>query len=271
MSTNTPYSPGSPKSLGQHFLTDTTVLDEIIQAAELTRNDIVVEVGPGRGILTNRLIAHAGHILAIELDAKLANRIETQLGHPKNLTSIIGDARYTDINELIGPNNKFKMVSNLPYYAANPIIRHFLELPHKPQVMVVMVQEEVAKSMIADPGQMGILSVAVQYYAKTKLVCTVPPQAFYPIPKVSSAVVKMEVYQESPFQLANTDAFFRLVKAGFRAPRKKLHNSLSRGLNIPTASAIRLIEVSGIDPNRRPASLSIDDWITLYSRWLESN
>ena len=271
MSTNTPYSPGSPKSLGQHFLTDTTVLDEIIQAAELTRNDIVVEVGPGRGILTNRLIAHAGHILAIELDAKLANRIETQLGHPKNLTSIIGDARYTDINELIGPNNKFKMVSNLPYYAANPIVRHFLELPHKPQVMVVMVQEEVAKSMVADPGQMGILSVAVQYYAKTKLVCTVPPQAFYPIPKVSSAVVKMEVYQESPFQLANTDAFFRLVKAGFRAPRKKLHNSLSRGLNIPTASAITLIEMAGIDPNRRPASLSIDDWITLYSRWLESN
>ena len=99
MSTNPPYSPGSPKSLGHHFLPETTVLDEIIQAAELTRNDIVVEVGPGRGILTNRLIAHAGHILTIELDATLANRIETQLGHPKNLTSIIGDARYTDINE----------------------------------------------------------------------------------------------------------------------------------------------------------------------------
>ena len=271
MSTNTPYNPGSPKSLGQHFLTDTTVLDEIIQAADLTLNDIVVEVGPGRGILTKRLVANAGQIFTIELDVKLANLIETQLDYPKNLTSIIGDARYTDINELIDPDSKFKMVSNLPYYAANPIVRRFLELPPKPQVMVVMVQEEVAKSMVAEPGQMGILSVAVQYYAKTQLVCKVPPQAFYPIPKVSSAVVKMEVYPESPFHLENTDAFFSLVKAGFRAPRKKLHNSLSNGLNIPSASAIRLIEMSGIDPHCRPASLSIAEWIALYSRWLESD
>ena len=119
MSTNTPYNPGSPKSLGQHFLTDTTVLDEIIQAADLTLNDIVVEVGPGRGILTKRLVANAGQIFTIELDVKLANLIETQLDYPKNLTSIIGDARYTDINELIGPDSKFKMVSNLPYYGQN--------------------------------------------------------------------------------------------------------------------------------------------------------
>ena len=158
MSTNTPYSLGSPKSLGQHFLTDKTVINQIIQAAELTQDDIVVEIGPGKGILTKHLISTAGKIFSIELDARLAQRLPSQLGSPKNLTCVTGDARFKDITDLVGNSVKYKMVSNLPYYAANPIIRRFLEVPPKPECMVVMVQEEVAKSMVAEPGQMGLLS-----------------------------------------------------------------------------------------------------------------
>ena len=268
MSTNTPYSLGSPKSLGQHFLTDKTVISQIIQAAELTQDDIVVEIGPGKGILTKHLISTAGKIFSIELDARLAQRLPTQLGCPTNLTCVTGDARFKDITDLVGTSIKYKIVSNLPSYAANPIIRRFLEVPPKPECMVVMVQEEVAKSMVAEPGQMGLLSVAVQYYAKAQLVCRVSPQSFDPIPKVWSAVVKMEVYPESPFQLEDPDPFFSFVKAGFRSPRKKLHNSLSYGLGIPPSSATELIEMSGLDPQSRPASLAIDNWITMYSQWL---
>ena len=271
MSTNTPYSLGSRKSLGQHFLTDKTVINQIIQAAELTRDDIVVEIGPGKGILTKHLISTAGQIFSIELDARLAQRLPSQLGCPNNLTCVTGDARFKDITDLVGNNGKYKMVSNLPYYAANPIIRRFLEVPPKPQCMVVMVQEEVAKAMVAEPGQMGLLSVAVQYYAKPQLVCRVSPQSFHPVPKVWSAVVKMEVYPKSPFHLEDPDAFFSFVKAGFRSPRKKLHNSLSSGLGIQGSSATALIEMSGLDPQSRPASLSIDNWLAMYSRWLVSN
>ena len=271
MSTNTPYSLGTRKSLGQHFLTDKTVITQIIQAANLTQDDIVVEVGPGKGILTKQLISTAGKIFSIELDPRLAQRLQTQLGSPTNLTCVVGDARFKDITDLVGYNVKYKMVSNLPYYAANPIVRRFLEVPPKPECMVVMVQEEVAKSMVAEPGQMGLLSVAVQYYAKAQLVCRVSPQSFDPMPKVWSAVVKMEVYPESPFQLEDPDSFFSFVKAGFRSPRKKLHNSLSNGLGVPAISTTELIEMSGLDPHCRPASLSIDNWIALYSQWSVSN
>ena len=271
MSTNTPYSMGSRKSLGQHFLTDKTVIDQIIQAAELTHDDIVVEIGPGKGILTKHLISTAGKIFSIELDARLAQRLPTQLGCPDNLTCVTGDARFKDITDLVGNEVKYKMVSNLPYYAANPIIRRFLEVPPKPKCMVVMVQEEVAKAMVAEPGQMGLLSVAVQYYAKAQLVCRVSPQSFHPVPKVWSAVVKMEVYPRSPFHLEEPDPFFSFVKSGFRSPRKKLHNSLSSGLQIPANCATELIEMSGLDPQSRPASLSIDNWIAMYSQWLVSN
>jgi len=261
--------PRARKSLGQHFLNDASILDRIVEAAELTADDTALEVGPGLGALTKLLVQRAGRVVTIELDPALAAALPARLGNPANLTSMTGDARSADIAGLVGPGTPFKMLANLPYYAANPIIRRFLEIPPHPQLMVVMVQREVAQTMVAEPGKMGILSVAVQYYARPSLVCDVPPQAFHPQPKVSSAVVKLELYAESPVAVANPPAFFDLVRAGFSAPRKQLHNSLSQGLGAPPEQTAELLESVDLDGRRRAETLSLDEWTALYHSWSE--
>ena len=267
MTASSTKPPRPRKSLGQHFLNDASILDSIVEAAELTVADTALEVGPGLGALTRLLVHSAGQVVTIELDAALATALPARLGNPANLTSITGDARSADIAGLVGPGTAFKVLANLPYYAANPIIRRFLEIPPHPQLMVVMVQREVAQTMVAEPGKMGILSVAVQYYARPSLVCDVPPQAFHPQPKVSSAVVKLELYAESPVAVANPSAFFELVRAGFSARRKQLRNSLSQGLGEPPEQTGELLESAGLDGRRRAETLSLEEWTALYHSW----
>ena len=208
-------------------------------------------------------------MVTIELDPELAGTLPARLGNPANLISVAGDARHVDIAALIGLDTPYKMVANLPYYAANPIIRRFLETPPRPRLMVVMVQREVARTMVAEPGQMGILSVAVQYYARASLVCEVPPQAFQPQPKVSSAAVKLELYEESPAAVADPDAFFDLVRAGFAAPRKQLRNSLSQGLGVSPQQAAELLQSAELDGRRRAETLSLEEWTGLFTCWTE--
>jgi 16S rRNA (adenine1518-N6/adenine1519-N6)-dimethyltransferase len=267
----------SRKSLGQHFLHDGSILDRIVEAADITAHDAALEVGPGLGALTSRLVQRAGQVVTIELDPALAAALPARLGSPANLTSTTGDARSADIAGLVGTDTPYKMLSNLPYYAANPIIRRFLEIPPHPQLMVVMVQREVAQTMVAKPGKMGILSVAVQYYARPSLICDVPPQAFHPQPKVSSAVVKLELFAKSPVAVADPPAFFDLVRAGFSAPRKQLCNSLkqglgnhglgSRGLGAPPEQTAELLESVHLDGRRRAETLSLEEWTALYHSW----
>ena len=261
--------PRPRKSLGQHFLNDGSILDRIVEAAELTPDDTTLEVGPGLGALTSRLVQRAGQVVTIEMDPALASTLPARLGNPANLTSVTGDARSADIAGLVGPSTSFKMLANLPYYAANPIIRRFLETPPHPRLMVVMVQREVARTMVAEPGKMGILSVAVQYYARPSLVCDVPPQAFHPQPKVSSAVVKLELFAQSPLAVANPPAFFDLVRAGFSAPRKQLRNSLCHGLGAPPEQTAELLDSVGLDGRRRAETLSLEEWTELYHSWSE--
>ena len=268
--TASPTKPPRPrKSLGQHFLNDGSILDRIVEAAELTADDTALEVGPGLGALTGRLVQRARQVVTIELDPALAAALPARLGNPANLTSVTGDARSADIAELVGPGPPFKMLANLPFYAANPIIRRFLESPPHPELMVVMVQREVAQTMVAEPGKMGILSVAVQYYARPSLICDVPPQAFHPQPKVSSAVVKLELFAKSPVAVADPPAFFELVRAGFSAPRKQLHNSLSRGLGAPSQQTADLLESVELDGRRRAETLCLEEWTALYHSWSE--
>ncbi len=269
MTASQPKLPRPRKSLGQHFLNDGSILDRIVEAAELTADDTALEVGPGLGALTSRLVQRAGQVVTIEMDRALAATLPARLGNPANLTSVTGDARSADIGGLVGPSTPFKMLANLPYYAANPIIRRFLETPPHPQLMVVMVQREVARTMVAEPGKMGILSVAVQYYARPSLICDVPPQAFHPQPKVSSAVVKLELYAESPVAVANPPAFFELVRAGFSAPRKQLRNSLCQGLGAPPEQTAELLESVDLDGRRRAETLSLGEWTALYHSWSE--
>ena len=255
------------KSLGQHFLTDGRVIDRIVAAAELSPEDTALEVGPGRGVLTRRLVAKAGLVVAIELDDALAAALPSRLGHPPNLVTVRGDARTVDFLPCIGPDAPYRVVANLPYYAAGPIIRRFLESERKPELMVVMVQREVARSMLAQPGDMRLLSLATQFYAVPRLVCNVPAKAFRPPPNVASSVVRLELRPRPALELADPRPFFDLARAGFAAPRKQLRNSLSQGLGVPPAEIGAFLEGIGLDGRRRPETLSLDEWGMAHQSW----
>ena len=265
-------APASPpaakprKALGQHFLGDSRILNRILAAADLMPQDVVLEIGPGRGVLTRQLVRRAARVIAVELDAALAASLPARLGHPSNLEVIAADARTVDLPARLGAPTPYKVIANLPYYAANPILRRLLEMDAAwhPQLMTVMVQREVAESIAAVPGKMSLLSVAVQYYAIPRLICAVPPSAFRPPPKVASAVVRLDLRPQPAVAVADTAAFFALVRAGFAAPRKQLRNSLSHGLNRPGHCLDPLLAAAGIDSRRRAETLSLEEWAALY-------
>ena len=260
----------APRRLGQHFLEDSSVVDSIIAAADLRSTDTVVEIGPGRGALTAELVNRSGRVLLIEYDTGLADRLEEKYAAEPSVRVLNADARAfgSDLDPWLveGP---YKVVGNLPYYAANPIVRNFLESTRKPTSMVVMVQREVARDMTAQPGDMSLLSVAVQVYAKAEHVIDVPPECFNPPPRVHSSVLKLTPTPEPTVQFESAEDFFGLVRKGFRSPRKQLHNSLSDGLFITVQDARSLVELTGFETSRRPATLSIADWQVLYDTWVE--
>lgn len=253
------------KSLGQNFLVDGGVRSRIASAADLSPEDTVVEVGPGRGFLTRSLAEHAGSVVAVELDEALATGLDDK-GLP-GVHVICADAREAPAESLVDGGTAYKLVANLPYYAASPIIRRFLEADHKPTLMVVMVQREVAQTMTARQGKMGLLSVATQVYGRPRVVCHVPPRAFRPAPKVWSSVVRIDVYDAPVVPFGSPEGFFEVVRAGFRAPRKQIRNSLANGLGIAGAESEPVLVEAGIDPSRRPQTLSVAEWGRLYDAW----
>ena len=268
--TNPPPARRRPrKSLGQHFLIDPRIANRIVSAAEPTATDTVVEVGPGTGVLTRRLVERAGRVIAVEIDRRLALNLPSSLGHPDNLRVLNRDAREIPIPDLIGVGTPYKFVANLPYYAAAPIVRRFLESTTPPTIMVVMVQREVGKAMTANPGSMTLMSVATQFYARASTVINVPPRAFRPPPKVSSSVVKLEVLGKPAAAVRDDQEFFDLVRAGFAAPRKQIRNSLMQGSGASAEVVERVLGLAAIDGKRRPATLSIGEWGSLDSVWPE--
>ena len=259
------------KSRGQHFLIDTEVAERIFSALELNPTDTIVEVGPGGGALTRSLVKLAGKVIAIEIDPHLVLSLRLRLRDYPNLSIITQDARSVNLGEILEGEVTYKMVGNLPYYAAVPILRRFLELEERrPTTMVFMVQEEVARSMVAEDGRMSLLAVGVQSYGEPRIICTVPPGSFRPSPKVSSAVVSLNPRLHQAIDFEQVDEFFSVVRAGFFAPRKQIRNSLSRGMGLPPDEAGRLLEEAGINPGSRPANLSIADWWTLYQAGKET-
>ena len=250
------------KALGQHFLVGQGVVDTIIKAAEIQPEDTVVEVGPGLGVVTSELVQLAKRVVAIELDSDLASALERELG-TAGLTVVCADAREVDVPEITG-GIPYKLVANLPYYAASPILRRFLESSHPPVRAVVMVQREVARNMVAQPGAMSLVSVGVQLYGHARIVGYVPPSAFYPQPKVTSAIVCIDVYPKPALGLDDREAFFKVVRAGFSTPRKQLRNALANGLRVPPEKALTLLEKAGITPSRRAATLRLEEWGTIY-------
>ena len=255
------------KSLGQHFLVDQRILGRIVSAAELAPGDVIVEVGPGRGALTRRLLPGVAKVLAIELDSELAEDLPRRTGFPANLSVHCADARTLDVASLTGQSSTYKVAANLPYYAANPIIRRFLECAHPPARMIVMVQREVAQNMTAPPGKMSLLSVGTQFYAKASMVCEAPPSSFRPVPKVTSAVVRLDVLPQPAVDVADAGEFFDLVRAGFSAPRKQLRNSLGHGLGVAASLVDQVLEQAQVTGTRRPGALALEEWAELYGAW----
>ena len=258
-------APAKRRALAQHFLADRNVLRGIVSALELSDEDTVVEVGAGNGALTRELVRSAFAVIAVEIDAELASSLPTRLHNPANLRVINGDAREVDLAFVVGAHERYKMVGNLPYYAASPILRRFLEADGlRPSMMVVMVQREVATRMVAHDGRMSLLALGIQFYGVPRIVCTVPPSAFKPAPKVTSAVVRIDPLRRPAVEVDDAGDFFELVRAGFSAPRKQLRNSLSHGLGIHPVEAEGLLEKAGLDPSLRPENLSLEHWKRLY-------
>ena len=244
---------------------DTTVLAQILSASELGPEDTVVEVGPGRGALTRELVARAKTVIAIELDSRLAASLGQALGNSPNLRVINEDAREIDLDQALEGRESYKLVANLPYYAASPILRRFLEAgKRRPSLLVVTVQREVAKSMVAEGGRMSLLAVAIQMHGVPRIVGYVPPGAFRPQPKVTSAIVRIDPLPSPAVGVADMDEFFHIVRAGYFAPRKHLRNSLSLGLGISAGRAGELLESAGVDPGRRAENLSLGEWEGIY-------
>jgi 16S rRNA (adenine1518-N6/adenine1519-N6)-dimethyltransferase len=265
------YDIRTKKSLGQHFLIDDAALDKILDAAALTPDDIVIEVGPGLGLMTREIAKRAGWVIAIELDDKLAEILGDTIG-AENVVVLNEDVLGTNPAALLkgsAPHfpaqlRGYKVVANLPYYITSPVLRHFLEAPVKPVTMVVMVQKEVARTIVAGAGDRSVLSIAVQFYGRPSIVADVPAAAFFPPPEVDSAVVKIDVYQKPPVTVDNVDGFFKLVRAGFTAARKQVANSLAKGLNLPKEDVIKLLTKAKIDPQRRAETFTLEEWAALY-------
>ena len=250
------------KPLGQHFLVANGVINMITKAAQIEPTDTVVEVGPGLGILTEALLKQTPKVIAIELDENLANALSERI-QSDGLKIIPDDARNVDIKK-VTKGVPYKLISNLPYYAAGPILRHFIESEHPPETAVIMVQREVAKQMIAQPDHMSLVSIGTQIYGDIKIVGFIPSSAFYPKPKVTSAIVKIDTYDKPLINRANRKTFFSVVRGGFSAPRKQLRNSLAQGLKISTTAAASHLRYAGIQPEARPSTLSLEDWKALH-------
>ena len=258
------------KRLGQHFLIDGDVLQRILAASELSADDIVMEIGPGLGILTRELARRAGRVIAIELDDRLADFLKQEMRPFPNVTIINEDILKIEPATLLPKPVRYKVVANLPYYITSPVLRHFLEASVKPGLMVVMVQKEVAEAIVAGPGKRSLLSISVQFYGKPAIISQVPARAFYPAPEVDSAILRIDLYSKPVVAVDDADSFFATVRAGFASPRKQIANSLAQGLGLPKADALNVLAEASIAPQRRAETLTLEEWAELwqaYAQW----
>lgn len=251
------------KELGQHWLQDRLILADIAEAADIHETDTVLEIGPGLGTLTSELLKRAEKVVAVEFDPDLARKLPGQFPG-KNLEVIHQDILQFDLSVL--PQN-YVVVANVPYYITSKIVQKLMTADHKPRIAVLLVQKEVAERIAARPGDMSILAIAAQVYAEASLDIEVPREFFTPPPKVDSQVVVLTTRRQPLVSSADERAFFRMVKAGFSAKRKKLRSSLSGGLAISKPEAEALLTGASISPDARAEDLSIDEWLRLTGQF----
>jgi 16S rRNA (adenine1518-N6/adenine1519-N6)-dimethyltransferase len=262
------------KGLGQNFLVDPAHRARIVAAADLTRADAVLEIGPGPGVLTELLAQQAGRVVAVELDDRLVPFLRDRFASQPHVTILHGDILKLDVGAVMlqagdetpseGDNVgesvfRYKVVANLPYYITGAVIPHVLEAEPPPALTVLTVQREVAERMVARPPAMSLLALGVQYYAEPQIVDRIPAGAFFPAPKVDSAVVRLR-QRDAPTVDVPAPAFFRVARAGFSQRRKQLRNSLVAGLEVGPAQAEAWLAQAGIDPQRRAETLTLAEW-----------
>ncbi len=249
------------KALGQNFLHDAAIVRRIADSAELKPDDVVVEIGPGLGVLTRELSERAGRVIAIELDARLARHVRgLSLPHTEVVEM---DVLKADLAEITA-GEPYVVVANLPYSVAAAAIAHLLESDAPPKRLIVMVQREVAERICARPPDMSILAVAVQFFGDPRILFRVGPGAFVPAPKVESAVLRIDIRETPPLDALERSRFFNLVRAGFGQRRKQLLNSLAAGLEQEKAATSEALERAGIDPRRRAETLTVEEWLKLF-------
>jgi 16S rRNA (adenine1518-N6/adenine1519-N6)-dimethyltransferase len=253
------YGLTAKKSLGQNFLVDEHALCKVVESADVSREDFVLEVGAGLGSLTRHLADTADQVIAVELDKRFMEPLHEVLHSFPNCRVIQGDILKLNSSDLISAPD-YLVVANIPYYITSAVIRHLLEAPNKPRRVVLTIQKEVAQRICAEPGEMSLLALGVQVYGKPWVAARIAAGSFFPVPDVDSAVVRIDLYPEPLIPAAQLEQFFRLAKAGFSQKRKTLRNSLSGGLGWSPVETESLLRSAGIDPQRRAETLSIDEW-----------
>ncbi len=259
------------KGLGQNFLVDRAVLDRIVQASEAGPGDIVLEVGPGVGVVTQQLAGRGATVVCVELDRKMIAILAQTLRGLESVHVIQGDILETDPVDALrqslgladGQQLQYKVVANLPYYITSAALRHLLTARVRPQAMTVMVQKEVADRILAQPGDLSLLAISIQVFGDPEKIIRVPASAFYPRPQVDSTVLRIRVLPEPRIPEAELTFFFRVVAAGYGQKRKQLHNSLTHNLPLAHELVLDALDRAGIAPDRRPQTLRIEEWRAL--------
>lgn len=259
------------KRLGQNFLIDSASLEKVIQAAELDKDDVVLEIGAGLGSLTRYLAVHSCRVTAVELDERLFRLLAEIMAAYPNVRLVQGDILKLDPAALAAGyreenlERNYVVAANIPYYITSAVIRHVLEASRQPDRIVLTIQREVAERICAEPGEMSLLSLSVQVYGQPKITARIPAGAFYPVPQVDSSVVQVKLFNEPLIPRHQLKLFFQLVKAGFSQKRKTLRNALAGGLHLSPQQAGDLLRIAAIDPQRRAETLSLDEWRALVA------
>jgi len=255
----------SDRRLSQSFLCEPAIAEAMVRAADLRPTDTVLEIGPGLGILTRPLLQNAGHVVCIELDSVLANELPRALGSPSNLEVVHDDALKVDLARYL--DEPYVAVGSLPYHVATPILFKLAFEHPRPTRIVAMLQQEVAERLAAHRTTNTFLSIAFGLVATARVLRRVSPGAFFPVPKVRSAVVELDLRREPLVPESDLAALVTFLHAGYAQPRQQLHNSLARGLGVLPTEARRIIQSAGIDSTLRPGALGIGEWLALYTAY----
>ncbi len=260
------YGLSPNKTYGQNFLMDETILEDIIDHAGVDKNDTVIEVGPGIGNLTERLLARAKQVISIEKDPQFLPVLKKLAKEHKNFSYHLEDVLTLNLDELLDIIKNYKVVANIPYYITGKIVQLFLQLKHKPQSLTLLMQKEVAQNLAAKPGALNLMAISTQLYADVKLLTVVPAFKFYPAPKVDSAAVQIILHDPPRYQVGDDKKLFRILHACFAGKRKQLHNTLTNNLLLDKELVDKVLNDLHIERSVRPQQLTIEQWLELSKR-----